>query len=74
MKHLFLLSALLLFGLSAGAFAAPSMARPVKAAAPISPGPFRDVPPGHWAAQSVETLRRAGIVRGYPPVRGQRAR
>lgn len=28
--------------------------------------PFSDVPPGHWAASSVETLHRAGIVRGYP--------
>lgn len=28
--------------------------------------PFADVPPGHWAAQAVETLHRAGIVRGYP--------
>ena len=28
--------------------------------------PFSDVPPGHWAAQAVETLHRAGIVRGYP--------
>jgi hypothetical protein len=31
-----------------------------------TPGGFRDVPPDHWAAQSVETLRRAGIVKGYP--------
>lgn len=28
--------------------------------------PFPDVPPGHWAASSVETLHRTGIVRGYP--------
>ena len=35
-------------------------------AAPGTPGGFRDVPPDHWAAQSVETLRRAGIVQGYP--------
>ncbi len=28
--------------------------------------PFADVPPGHWAARAVETLHRAGIVRGYP--------
>ncbi len=35
-------------------------------AVPGTPGGFRDVPPDHWAAQSVETLRRAGIVKGYP--------
>lgn len=30
-----------------------------------TPGGFRDVPPDHWAARSVETLRRTGIVKGY---------
>lgn len=28
--------------------------------------PFSDVPPTHWAYQSVETLRKAGIMMGYP--------
>jgi len=37
-------------------------------AAPIAAhdGPFPDVPPNHWAYQSVETLRKAGVMRGYP--------
>lgn len=30
------------------------------------PPPFSDVPPTHWAYQSVETLRKAGIMIGYP--------
>jgi hypothetical protein len=29
-------------------------------------GPFADVPTDHWAYSSVETLRNAGIVIGYP--------
>lgn len=33
------------------------------------PGPFRDVPPNHWAASAVENLRREGILVGYPPER-----
>ena len=28
--------------------------------------PFPDVPPTHWAASAVETLRRQGIMGGYP--------
>ena len=33
-----------------------------------APGkPFSDVPPNHWAAASVEKLRRAGIVVGETP-------
>src|SRR5690554_4299630 len=28
--------------------------------------PFPDVPPDHWAAESVELLRAAGLVIGYP--------
>lgn len=28
--------------------------------------PFPDVPKNHWAYQSVETLRKAGVMRGYP--------
>ncbi len=28
--------------------------------------PFSDVPKDHWAYQSVENLRKAGIVLGYP--------
>ncbi|MCR4441712.1 MAG: N-acetylmuramoyl-L-alanine amidase [Peptococcaceae bacterium] len=29
-------------------------------------GPFSDVPPDHWAAQSVERVYEAGIMNGYP--------
>lgn len=32
----------------------------------IHDGPFPDVPKNHWAYQSVETLRKAGVMRGYP--------
>ncbi|MFZ5647608.1 MAG: glucosaminidase domain-containing protein [Bacillota bacterium] len=28
------------------------------------PGPFPDVPPGHWAAEAVDGLKNAGIIRG----------
>lgn len=48
-------------------------------AAPVSgraqsarPGGFPDVPPGHWAADAVGKLERAGILKGYP--RGTAAR
>ena len=49
------------------------MAKPAPVAA-VRPGPtmqgtpggFRDVPPDHWAAKAVETLRQDGIVKGYP--------
>lgn len=34
-----------------------------------SSAPFRDVPRDHWAFASVETLRKAGIVVGYPAVK-----
>ncbi len=33
---------------------------------PAGNRPFSDVPPDHWAATAVETLRRKGIVVGYP--------
>ena len=33
---------------------------------PVAGGPFSDVPKDHWAAAAVETLRRRGIVKGYP--------
>lgn len=81
MKYTLILSALL-FGAGLGASAAPKHMAPKKhtakptpvASAPVAVdrperaalGGFRDVPPDHWAAQSVETLRRAGIVKGYP--------
>ncbi len=69
--RLLLLAAPLLFGAALAASAAPHKTKPVKAAMPAPPaapgGPFRDVPPNHWAAQAVETLRQKGIVRGYPP-------
>jgi len=75
--RLLLLAAPLLFGAAFGASAAPRKAKPVKAAPPASVpsvvvgGPFRDVPPDHWAAQAVETLRQMGIVRGYPAAPNQ---
>ena len=33
---------------------------------PLVARPFSDVPKDHWAASAVETLRRRGIVEGYP--------
>ncbi|ADU50183.1 cell wall hydrolase/autolysin [Thermaerobacter marianensis DSM 12885] len=33
--------------------------------APVKPGPFRDVPGDHWAAVSIERLKRAGIIEGF---------
>lgn len=33
---------------------------------PLVGRPFPDVPKDHWAASAVETLRRRGIVKGYP--------
>jgi hypothetical protein len=72
MKIPILLSALLLFfSATLGASAAPHKVKPVKAA---PSGQFHDVPPNHWAAQAVETLRQKGIVRGYPPRAKGRAR
>lgn len=81
MKYTLMLSALLV-GVGLGASAAPKHTTPKRHAAkrmPAAPKPtardrpersvpggFRDVPPDHWAARSVETLRRAGIVKGYP--------
>ncbi len=77
MKYTLILSALLVCGATLTASAAPKptvhakavpkRATPAaaKAIQPI-PGGFPDVPADHWAAQSVETLRRAGIVKGYP--------
>ena len=43
-----------------------AVALPMPPPTPQATGGFPDVPPGHWAAQAVETLRRAGIVQGYP--------
>lgn len=82
-----LLAAPFFFGAAMGASAAPHKAKPAKAkpvkaqaakapvTAPqaVSGGPFRDVPPNHWAAQAVETLRQQGIVRGYPAATGRAA-
>ena len=74
-KPVLLLAAPFLMGAALGASAAPRHAAPAKHPKPITPptataqqatGGFPDVPPGHWAAQAVETLRRAGIVQGYP--------
>ncbi len=33
---------------------------------PLVSRPFPDVSPNHWAASSVEMLRRYGLVAGYP--------
>ena len=80
MKYPLILSALLAVGMALGASAAPKhtthkkrMAKPVpiaigraESATQGTPGGFRDVPPDHWAAKAVETLRREGIVKGYP--------
>ncbi len=77
MKHPLILSVLLVLGAGLAASAAPkttayAKAAPKKAAPATAkairpiPGGFPDVPADHWAAQSVETLRRAGIVKGYP--------
>lgn len=71
--RLLLLTAPLFLGSVVSASAAPRKAPPPVKTAPVPPahslmpgGPFRDVPPDHWAAQAVETLRQKGIVRGYP--------
>ena len=57
------LSALLcLVPLAAGAQEAP---RPDRT--PAADRPFSDVPPGHWAFDAVEDMRKRGILRGYPP-------
>ena len=80
MKYTLILSALLLVGASMAVSAAPKhTAHKKRAPKPIpiaitrpapatqgTPGGFRDVPPDHWAAKAVETLRREGIVKGYP--------
>lgn len=76
MKYPLILSALLVLGASLSASAAPKTKAHVKPAPRVTPttakairpipGGFPDVPADHWAAQSVETLRRAGIVKGYP--------
>jgi len=90
MRYTLMLSALLV-GVGLGASAAPKHTAHKKRAAkpapvavdrperavPGTPGGFRDVPPDHWAARSIETLREKGIVRGYPaapnPTAGGRA-
>ncbi len=76
MKYPIILSALLVLGASLAASAAPKTKPQVKPAPKVTPatakairpipGGFPDVPADHWAARSVETLRRAGIVKGYP--------
>jgi len=35
---------------------------------------FKDVPPGHWAADSVLALRRLGVLQGYPDGRSSSPR
>ena len=78
MKHPLIFSTLLLVcGATLAASAAPkptvhakpapkkTMPAAAKAIRPL-PGGFPDVPADHWAAQSVETLRKTGIVKGYP--------
>jgi len=56
----FLLAAMLLAAPAAMAYAGPDRA-------PVRDTPFPDVPRDHWAYDAVEQLRKAGIVRGYPP-------
>lgn len=43
----------------------PAVQKTLVARGPISP-PFPDVPKDHWAYQAVETLRKAGVIVGYP--------
>ncbi len=68
-----LATSLLLLGAALSVSAMPRHAAPARhakpapvAPAPQAPSPFRDVPPNHWATQAVESLRKAGIVQGYP--------
>ncbi len=35
--------------------------------APVRDTPFPDVPREHWAFDAVESLRKRGIIVGYPP-------
>ena len=79
MKYSLILSALLVLGTGLGASAAPkhpAHKKRITKPAPVAvdrlepatqgtPCGFRDVPPDHWAAKAVETLRREGIVKGY---------
>lgn len=54
---------------AAAGSAAPVRAATVPAAAAGTQSanrPFPDVPPDHWAFQAVETLRKVGVVNGYP--------
>jgi len=39
-------------------------------AAPLRDTPFADVPNDHWAFESVEKVRKAGVVQGYPGGQG----
>jgi hypothetical protein len=59
MKPTFLLLAVVLV-------TAPAAAQTVDKV-PVRSTPFPDVPVNHWAYDAVEQLRKAGIVRGYPP-------
>jgi hypothetical protein len=52
--------------MAAGAALIAAAAMGVANAQSKATGPFADVPTDHWAYQSVETLRSAGIVIGYP--------
>jgi hypothetical protein len=81
MKCLSLFALLVTFALPAASYAAPTrhaaLKKPIHhaaiaaqnapaAAPPASNRPFSDVPPDHWAASAVETLRERGVVVGYP--------
>lgn len=46
--------------------AAMAVSVAVPALGQATSGPFKDVPPGHWAYQAVENLRQKGILLGYP--------
>ncbi len=46
---------------------------PAQTAAPLRDTPFPDVPTDHWAFESVEKVRKAGVVQGYPGGQGPSA-
>jgi hypothetical protein len=49
-------------------------AQPAPSDPPVRSTPFPDVPRNHWAFDAVEQLRQRGILRGYPPEAGAKAR
>lgn len=45
---------------------AQGVAAPLNPEGVLKPEPFADVPPDHWAYNAVETMRRLGLMEGYP--------